>query len=113
MYQGSPSGQALLSQWNAVHQAAAAHQAAFAAAVSAAHVKGSFLPAGSPPVTPSAASTSPVMRHPASLPVGFQRFSPYVIPTLKRSSPSPPGMPDMTRGSPIASSPAPASPPRT
>jgi hypothetical protein len=49
--------------------------AAFAAAVSAAHGKGSFPTAGSPPVTPSASSTSPVMCHPASKLVGFQRFT--------------------------------------
>jgi hypothetical protein len=116
MYQNSGPGQALLSQWNAVHQAAAAHQAAFAAAVSAAHGKNSFQTASSPPLLPatSSSSTSPVLRHNPSLPIGFQRFSPYIIPPMKRPSPSPPGGSDVKRGSPISSSSTPpASPPRT
>ena len=115
MYGNSQNGQAaLISQWNAVHQAAAAHQAAFAAAVSAAQGKGNFLPTSSPPMTSPGSSTSPVLRHPSSLPVGFQRFSPYVIPPHKqRSSPSPTAE-LMKRGSPLShGSPSPASPSRS
>lgn len=115
MYQNSAPSQALLSQWNAVHQAAAAHQAAFAAAVSAAQGKANFPSQSSPPllpVTSSASSTSPVLRH---APIGFQRFSPYVIPPLKRGSPSPTPPSDMRRSSPLSSSSTtpPASPPRS
>jgi len=116
----SPSGQSLLSQWTAVQQAAAAHQAAFAAAVSAATAnKNNFMSQSSPPHLPvtssssvSPPSSSPLLRHP-SMPhsLGFQRFSPYVIPN-KRVSPSPGN--HENRSSPItSSSPSPASPMRS
>ena len=88
----------LISHWSAIHQAALANSIQMASEAN----KRSSPPTPTPPIiTPSTTSDLRLARplFPNIMPP--MRFSPYIIPTAKRMSPSPPNSTEDSRSSPL------------
>ena len=87
----------LISHWSAIHQAALANSIQMASEAN----KRSSPPTPQPIITPSTTSDLRLARplFPNIMPP--MRFSPYIIPTAKRMSPSPPNSTEDSRGSPL------------